>query len=751
MSYETSGDTPSGDLQVATLRRRDFLWSLEIATGIQLALFLATDIGSLLEIRALVRLFRGPGAGSWVPVLPYALAAAQIVFFYILLGVVMGALLYGVARVLASRRASNGTWIVPRRRYYAVFLAAVLIVTSYMYLHALLLYPALFDCSWVWAALAGSPGVVMVVGLSGKIGAIVVCLVVFQKRREAIQRWLRRRAWLPAAALAIVACAAGVRWWLSRPATANRGPNVIVILLESIRPDHVSGLGYTRTTTPNLDKFLRDSIVFTNAFVPLARTEPSWLSILTGCLPARHGRRCDLAPKELRVPPVPTLGGQLQGLGYRTSFFLDNTNFTWMDPEIGFSHIGQPKPNLIWFTLSYFHIHLVMYYYCLNNVVGFLYAPMLRANEGFSAVYDWRPFARDIERYLVRMTRQEKFFLMAHTCILSAPFSLAYPCSTFFAPPAPVPPNRFVFRWPVDAVLSDKEFDRRISARLRPQIFSQEINLYDALVRETDDWLGTVLDSIRRLGLYDNSLIIVASDHGEDLWRNDHAYPYVESNHGNHVWGDDSYRIVLAVKLPKSKCAGRQVPWLVRSIDIAPTVLDALGLPALPGTDGISLLPQIENPARDPGLSAYSEAGVTMEGWLISGHRQYPFEHLLQFQYVDRPSLRIYRKQEYMAGFVMAKDRALRDSRWKIVAYPMAGDGPVPFKTSLHNVESDPTNRVDLSTSEPVVLAEMRARLAPYIEADARLYGFKWQWQDRPAPTVQATSAPLGREVKKER
>jgi hypothetical protein len=71
----------------------------------------------------------------------------------------------------------------------------------------------------------------------------------------------------------------------------------------------------------------------------------------------------------------------------------------------------------------------------------------------------------------------------------------------------------------------------------------------------------------------------------------------------------------------------------------------------------------------------------------------------------------------------------LRDSRWKIIAYPMRGE-PVPFKTTLHDVTSDPTNRFDLSTSQPAALADMRKRLTPYIQGDAEKYHFKWQWMD---------------------
>jgi len=718
------------------IRRRDFFWSLLIAAGWLLLLLVATDASAVMKLRGYLRQFHGPGSENWIPVIPYTVAVAKIIFFHIFLGIVIGIFLYGMMRVLVSERGEDGRWVVSRRPYYIAYLVGLFAVTAYLQFQAMLIYPGLWDSSWQWAAFAGSPGFVTAFGLLGKVGVVIACLLVLLKRKDD-RGWVLRWGWIPVAMIIAVAFPWDKLSWTPQPKPANRGPNVILIGIDSVRPDHVSGLGYSRNTTPNLDRFLKDSVTFTNAFVPLARTGPSWISILTGCYPTRNGHRDDLSPKESRIPPVATLANHLEKLGYYTSFFLDNSNFMSVDPELGFKDIGQPDPNVVWFGLSFFPLHLSLYYYCLNNPLGFCYAPMLHANQAFSAVYNWRYFANDIERELVRMKGQEKFFLAAHTCIVHAPFSVRYPYSTYFAPPPPAPRNRFVFRFPFEMILAYQEILRRTKGREWPLLFSQEINLYDALMRETDDWLGSVLDSIRRLDLYDTSLIVVMADHGEDLFRKDHFYHYITSNHGFHVWGDDGYRVVMAVKLPKSAGAGGQVPWLVRSIDVAPTVLDALGLPPLPEAQGVSLVPQLKNPKADPGLTAYIEAGLTLEDWFIPDHRPYPFDHWVFFQYVDPASLRIYRRQEYMPGFVMAKDRVLRTERWKIIAYPMRGPGPLPFQTTLHDVEHDPTNRTDYSTSEPAVLAEMRLRLAPYIDADARTYGFEWRWMNA------LTTAPL--------
>ena len=712
----------------STTLRRDLLRSILLATGILLAWLLATDVPSALHAAALLRAVDAPQARIDMPAAPFVWQAGKVLLFYPLLGALIGATLFAVARVLASRRTAGGQWSTSRRRTWAYFIPLLLLVTTYIHLHAMLLYPGMFDASWRWAALAGSRAFVAAFSLVGPIGAGLLLLAVVYKRRETILH-RKRRLLVAAASLAVLAAAIrfGALWM--RPSQRNRGPNIILIGLDSLRPDHVSALGYGRDTTPNLDRFLKDAVLFENVFVPLARTGPSWMSILTGAYPTTHGHRCDLAPKESRLPPVATLAGHLRALGYESSFFLDNATFMFMDPEFGFAHIDQPEPTALWFMMSFAPFRLMAYKYVLNNRLGFLYEPMLRANQAFSKVYQPRHFARAIARRLERMKREEKFFLAAHTCLVHAPFTLRFPCSTLFSPPGPTPKNRFAFREPYERIFAGKGAFPWTDSTTMLARFAQERNLYDTLVRETDDWLGMVLASLRAQGLYDDALIAVFSDHGEDLYRPDLAYRYPFSNHGFHVWGDGGYRNVLAVKFPRARYAGRRIPWLVRSIDIAPTVLAALNLPALPQADGRSLLPQVDDPALDPGLATYAEAGMSLDLWFVPGHRPYPFAHWAAFQYVDPASQRIYRRQEFMPGFVMAKDRSLRTDRWKIIAFPMQGD-PIPFKTTLHDVARDPTNRVDLSTSEPAALADMRARLAPFIESDARQYDFQWRWLD---------------------
>ncbi|MBM3312400.1 MAG: hypothetical protein FJY80_12940, partial [Candidatus Aminicenantes bacterium] len=120
------------------------------------------------------------------------------------------------------------------------------------------------------------------------------------------------------------------------------------------------------------------------------------------------------------------------------------------------------------------------------------------------------------------------------------------------------------------------------------------IDLYDGEIRYTDDaLLGPLLDKLRSLGLYDRTLILVTSDHGEEFF---------EHGGWTHSWSlyNESLKVPLVVKFPDGRHAGREVEDIVRLTDLVPTVLEVLGIDAPEGAfDGRSLVPLLDG--RDEG------------------------------------------------------------------------------------------------------------------------------------------------------
>jgi arylsulfatase A-like enzyme len=127
--------------------------------------------------------------------------------------------------------------------------------------------------------------------------------------------------------------------------------------------------------------------------------------------------------------------------------------------------------------------------------------------------------------------------------------------------------------------------------------------LYDGGVASVDRWIGALLDDLRRRGLYQRALIVLTSDHGEQLGERDGRF---FNTHGHNLH-EEMLRVPLIVKLPGQRHAGRRVAAVTRAIDVMPTILDLLDLPAVPRLQGASLRPLLSGGA-EPARQAFSEA-----------------------------------------------------------------------------------------------------------------------------------------------
>jgi len=183
-------------------------------------------------------------------------------------------------------------------------------------------------------------------------------------------------------------------------------------------------------------------------------------------------------------------------------------------------------------------------------------------------------------------------------------------------------------------------------------------------VSRVDAQVGTILDEIERLGLRERTLVVLTADHGEGLGQ------HGEQTHAYFVY-DTTLRIPLifwGVGVP----AGARVGSLVRLADVAPSVLELLGLPALAGVEGVSLMPLFAEPGRDLGLTAYAES---IE-WRTS-----------------------------LGGDVL---RTVREGRWKYLH---------KLEPALYDVEADPGETRNLAAERPEQMARLRERLESLLAA----------------------------------
>lgn len=332
---------------------------------------------------------------------------------------------------------------------------------------------------------------------------------------------------------AIVASQATRTWltWLMNDHTC-RNCNVVLISIDTLRADHLGCYGYPRSTTPNIDAFSRDAVLFRTVISQAPSTLPSHASIFTSLLPSEHGAL--FATQTPLAQEWTTLAEVIQGAGYRTASFNGS---------------GQVSAQ---FGLDQ----------------GFdLYQEMRGAQ--FSDV------GEEARRWIDQHA-DEKFFLFLHSYEVHHSYT-----------PSPENLRRFESRY-------SGSLPRRISKPLlkeinagRVEISTDDIrhivNTYDAEIFSMDSAFGNFLDSLRRKGLYDDTVIVFTSDHGEEF-----------GEHGRMGWHshslyDELLRVPLLIKLRESIYGGNVVAELVRSIDIAPTVLGILDLEAPAHYSGTSL------------------------------------------------------------------------------------------------------------------------------------------------------------------
>jgi arylsulfatase A-like enzyme len=182
---------------------------------------------------------------------------------------------------------------------------------------------------------------------------------------------------------------------------------------------------------------------------------------------------------------------------------------------------------------------------------------------------------------------------------------------------------------------------------------------YHAEVAAADEQIGAVIDELRRLGLAEHTLVVFTGDHGEGL--GDHG----EWTHIYYTY-ESTMRVPLIFWGPRELLPGWRVQSLVRSVDIAPTVLDLLALPPLPDAQGVSLRPLLVGEREDLALTAYGES------------------------------------IEWYTTFATSPLRVIREGRWKYIH---------KVNPELYDIESDPGEEVNRFASEPEVAARLVAAL----------------------------------------
>ena len=323
--------------------------------------------------------------------------------------------------------------------------------------------------------------------------------------------------------------------------------NVLFLVVDTLRADHLPLYGYQSGSTPNLDRLAEDAIVFDQAFTNSSWTRPSFASILTGRLPSSHGV---MAKSDALPDAVTTLPEALKAVGYTTAGYATNFN-----------------------VAPYFNFHQGF-----DQYVYLEPAFVLGADDASAKLLLMQFVRQRIER--MRALRDDVLPGTAYQDAETVNTALTRWLDG--APPSPwflfvgyMDPHDPYFAHPYDG----SGYARAAHQRPDPSEAPALRALYDGEITYWDAELGKLLDGLRSRGLYDDLTIIVTSDHGEEF--NDHGGFW----HGTTLY-DEQVRVPLLVKLPQSRRGGTVVRHWVQGIDLMPTLLKLVEAPVPEGVQG---------------------------------------------------------------------------------------------------------------------------------------------------------------------
>ena len=334
------------------------------------------------------------------------------------------------------------------------------------------------------------------------------------------------------------------------PYTQAKAPHgIILISLDTLRADHLGCYGYNRNTSPSIDALAKESIVFEHAVVQSQWTLPSHMSIMTSLYPSSHGVT---KPGDRLAKEQVTLAELLRKGGFKTAAFVDGG---WMNSNFGFNHGFEIYDDHQW-----------------ESIKGI---PLQVKDSQRGGIKQILP---KVKRWLDDI-KPDPFFLFIHCYDIHAPYD----------PPSPYDSMFHDFTYTGDLFPNSETMlaEKWKGLKVNDEDLRHFIALYDGCIRYTDEKIGEFLSYLQDSGLYDQSLIIITSDHGEEFkehGRLGHQQLYYRPN----------LQVPLILRIPNYRKKGIRVNGLVQSIDLLPTILEIAGLPPYPNVQGRSLLPLIK-------------------------------------------------------------------------------------------------------------------------------------------------------------
>lgn len=435
--------------------------------------------------------------------------------------------------------------------------------------------------------------------------------------------------------------------------------NVILLSVDSLRADHMGAYGYQRDTTPNFDEFSKRGALFLNNFSSSYLTPVSEMSLQTGRYPTSHGvTSFDSILPSSRM----TMAEYLKGRGYMTAAIITSPEFVGNQAlKKSFSR-GFDK-------------------YYSDPISG----DPVKLREV--------PLA-DRLRSNLDAFGQKKFFLWVAMGRVHWPFGGA--SSSSFEDKK------------YDGVFKDKPLTWSLfknvyenllypeKENVTPEDTQYVVDKYDDGIRSFDDFFGQFKEDLERRNLLENTLVIVESEHGEDL--NEHGY------FAHYDIMDTQTHVPLFVFIPS--LAGKKITSLTSSVDVFPTLIESLGDTIPKEFQGKSLLPIMNDKEKD-GLrdEVFIERNPLWEEFALALRKNLE-QRGMKVENGKYKDIAI-RTSEWKYILRMAKDRVEKISWWSEMSGKTIG---VPNE-ELYNLKSDPGETKNVVEQYPEKAAEFQKKI----------------------------------------
>lgn len=431
-------------------------------------------------------------------------------------------------------------------------------------------------------------------------------------------------------------------------------PNVLIFAVDSLRPHNISYNGYQRPT-PNIDSLFSKGANFLNAKASLARTFSSWTSILTSTFPPDHHIRHMFPPKERVDRDWDSIVKVLNRQDYETAIISDFVGDIFAQIDYGFKRLRTPYltvQNLI--KQRSLEIHYLLMGILINPIGRTIFPEMWGMPLNIDPFYVTEFTKRAIKQAIVN---KKPFFVVAFSSNNHFPYCSKYPYYKLYG-------NRKYFK---KHKYSKDDVIKSYSGYSVPSDdLEQIVALYDNAVKLYDDNLGDILNFLKKCDVDRNTIVVVLSDHGENLY--EHG---LGTGHGDHLRGKYANTMTLGFYSPFESFGGLKINNTVRDIDIAPTILDMLHQEIPESFKGESLLPAMRGQAFG-GLPVYMETGLwySPAAPYINDRIRIIYPGIKELLYIDRKSGEVILKRKYEQRVREAKYKAYQLNRYKYIYMP---------------------------------------------------------------------------------